>query len=61
VIISKIEVAKPSYYKSPHWFRENLINKINTELESGSFTTEGHNKNLGKIASLVYTLLPDIK
>jgi len=61
VIISKIETAKPSYYKNPHWFRENLINKINTDLGTGNSFTEGHDANLRLIASLVYTLLPDVK
>jgi hypothetical protein len=61
LIVSKIEAAKPSYYKNPHGFRENLIRKINAEYGTSNLYNEGHNEWLYMIAALVYSLLPDVK
>jgi hypothetical protein len=50
-IITEINKVKIDYYKSPNWFRENLINKLVSSLNTGRLL----------VASYVYTMLPDVK
>ena len=49
-IKDRIAQEKTAYYKNPHWFRENLISRLEKEF--------GRNNLIG---NYIYTLLPDIK
>lgn len=49
-IKDQVEQEKRAYYKNPHWFRENLISKLEKEFGKSSV-----------IGNYIYTLLPDIK
>ncbi|KKS92622.1 MAG: 50S ribosomal protein L5 [Candidatus Collierbacteria bacterium GW2011_GWC2_43_12] len=49
-IKDRIAQEKAAYYKNPHWFRENLISRLEKEF--------GKSNSIGKY---VYTVLADIK
>lgn len=49
-IKDRVVQEKTAYYKTPHWFRENLISKLEKEFGKSSL-----------IGNYIYTLLPDIK
>lgn len=49
-IKDRIAQEKAAYYKNPHWFRENLISRLEKEFGKSSL-----------IGNYIYTLLPDVK
>ena len=55
-IKSEIEKARPDYYRNPHWFRENLINKLKSSLSINFFTADYDN-----LTYYIYSMLPDVK